>query len=75
MKHIIVTPKDDFDLTILLNEIGKINGVISVEIERNFSLPGNELNDDDLLNIVNDASTEEYTKSDDVFKELSKKYR
>jgi len=74
MKHLIVTADEDYDLAVLLNEISKIAGVKNVELEKNFAIAGNVLNESDYLNIVNEADVDEYLPAKNVFENLKKNF-
>jgi hypothetical protein len=74
MKLLIVTPSEDYDTAILLNEISKMTGVKHVEFEKNFAIAGNVLNESDYLNIVNEADVDEYLPAKNVFDNLKKKF-
>ncbi|MFZ4797256.1 MAG: hypothetical protein ACOYMA_07150 [Bacteroidia bacterium] len=74
MKHLIVTPNEDYDITLLLNEISKIAGVKNVELENNFAIAGNVLNESDYINIVNEADVDEYLPVKNVFDNFKKKF-
>jgi len=70
MKHIIITPNENIDIHLLMNELSKVIGVSKVEFERSFALEGNELNGSDFENIVNEAKIDQYYSSEDAFKNL-----
>ena len=74
MKHLIVTPNDDYDITLLLNDISKIAGVKNVALEDNFAIAGNVLNENDYFNIVNEAEADDYLPVKNVFENLNKKF-
>lgn len=74
MKHLIVTADEDYDMSVLLNEISKIAGVKNVELENNFAIAGNVLNESDYLNIVNEADVDDYLPVKNVFDNLKKKF-
>jgi hypothetical protein len=52
MKYIIITPTENTDIHLLMNELSKVIGVGKVEIDRSFALEGNSMDNIDFENIV-----------------------
>jgi 7,8-dihydro-6-hydroxymethylpterin-pyrophosphokinase len=74
MKSIIVTFDENADIDELLNAIESLNGVKKVEKETMFSIPGNVLEEQDYINIVAEAETDEYLSANEVFSNLKLKF-
>lgn len=75
MKHIIITPTENTDIYLLMNELSKVIGVSKVEVERSFALEGNSMDNIDFENIVHDSKSDQYYSSEDVFKNLKDKFK
>jgi hypothetical protein len=74
MKSFIVTLDENADIDELLNAIESLNGVKKVEKEKTFSVPGNILQDQDYINIVAEAETDEYVSVEEVFNSLELRF-
>lgn len=72
MKSIIVTLDENATLDELLHTIESLNGVKKVEKETMLSIPGNVLEEQDYINIVAEAETDEYLSANEVFSNLKR---
>ncbi len=72
MKSFIATFDENTDKDELLNAIESLKGLKKVEKEKTFSVPGNVLQDQDYINIIAEAETDEYVSVNEVFNSLKR---
>ena len=70
MKSFIATFDENTDKDELLNAIESLKGV--KKAEKAFSIPGNVLQNQDYINIVAEAETDEYVSVNEVFNSLKR---
>ena len=70
MKSFIATFDENTDKDELLNSIESLKGV--KKAEKAFSIPGNVLQNQDYINIVAEAETDEYVSVNEVFNSLKR---
>ena len=70
MKSFIATFDENADKDEILNAIESLKGV--KKAEKAFSIPGNVLQNQDYINIVAEAETDEYVSVNEVFNSLKR---
>jgi hypothetical protein len=71
-KSFIATYDENADKDELLNAIESLKGEKKAEKEKAFSIPGNVLQNQDYINIVAEAETDEYVSVNEVFNSLKR---